>query len=67
MQLGERVRVREGSYYRSLYGPPILCIGLMGVVVRHEPGPHYWTKLNIIRFANGDEWACYEDELEPVP
>lgn len=59
MQLGEQVRTCRGKYWTH-YGSPVLRTELTGVVVGHDLG------LNIVRFADGEEWACYDDELEIV-
>ena len=67
MHVGERVKILAGGSYSQRYGPYRRCVGQIGTVVRHEAGPHYWTLLSVVRFADGSELACFEHEMEIMP
>ena len=61
MQIGDRVKIVEGSHFK---GPPLDLIGREGKIVSYVgPSPGM-----IVRFDNtGEKAAFYDDEMELVP
>ena len=62
MNIGDRVRIVAGKHF---YGPPQAIMGREGIVIGYATTSTHLPK-TIVRLDEGDEWACYEDEMEIV-
>jgi len=64
MKIGDRVKIIQGRAYLR----PSSRIGQEAVIAWLYPPSSNPTALHaVVRFADGLEWACYEDEMESVP
>ena len=62
MKIGDRVRIVAGQHF---YGPPQSIMGREGTVIEYDTNSTHLPK-TVVRLDAGDEWACYEDEMEIV-